>query len=54
MTMEGQGTVLIVDDSREFGLVTKTLVEVEGYSACLAASGAEALHHCRERRIRLR
>ncbi len=51
MTMEAQGTVLIVDDNREFGLVTKTLVEVEGFSACLAATAVEALRQCHERRI---
>jgi len=44
-------TVLIVDDSREFGLVTKTLVEVEGFAACLAETGTEALKYCRERDV---
>jgi DNA-binding NtrC family response regulator len=41
-------TVLIVDDDHEFGSVTKTLVEVEGFAARLATTGAEALNYCRE------
>jgi len=48
MVSGSKNTVLIVDDNQEFGLVTKTLVEVEGMRACLAATGAEALQRCRE------
>ncbi len=44
-------TVLIVDDNQEFGLVTRTLVEVEGFRACLATTGPEALRYCREQAI---
>ncbi len=44
-------TVLIVDDNLEFSLVTQTLVEVEGFTACLAATGVEALSCCRERSV---
>jgi DNA-binding NtrC family response regulator len=44
-------TVLIVDDNQEFGLVTKTLVEVEGFAASLAENGAEALSYCREHAV---
>jgi DNA-binding NtrC family response regulator len=51
MANESQNTVLIVDDNREFGLATKTLVEIEGFSACLAATAGEALRHCRDRTI---
>ncbi len=51
MSLERQGTVLIVDDNQEFGLVTKTLVEVEGFSARLASTGAEALQNCRDQSI---
>jgi DNA-binding NtrC family response regulator len=43
--------VLIVDDNQDFGLVTKTLVEVEGFTAYRAATGAEALNCCREHSI---
>jgi two-component system response regulator AtoC len=46
-----QETVLIVDDNREFALTTKTLVEVEGFSACLAGTAVEAFQHCRARTI---
>ncbi len=46
--MSSNRRVLIVDDDQEFGLVTKNLVEIEGFSACLATSGAEALRLCRE------
>jgi DNA-binding NtrC family response regulator len=49
--MEMQETVLIVDDNQEFGLVTKTLVEVEGFAAYLATTGAEASSCCREHPI---
>src|SRR5919201_226868 len=38
-----QGKVLIVDDDPEFSVVVKNLVEIEGFSARVAASGAEAL-----------
>ncbi|MFN8001256.1 MAG: sigma-54 dependent transcriptional regulator [Acidobacteriota bacterium] len=41
--MNPQGRVLIVDDDPEFGLVAKSLVEVEGLAAELVASGQEAL-----------
>lgn len=37
------GKVLIVDDDAEFGLVARSLVEVEGFSAHLVSSEAEAL-----------
>ncbi len=48
MSTKSQGSILIVDDNQEFGLVTKTLVEVEGFSARLATTGAEALRCCRD------
>ncbi len=48
MSIGPQGTILIVDDNQEFGFVTKTLVEAEGFSASLATTGAEALLHCRD------
>jgi len=41
-----QGRVLIVDDDPEFGVVAQNLVEIEGFSARLATSGAEALQLC--------
>src|SRR5712692_8802214 len=41
-----QGRVLIVDDDPEFGVVAQNLVEIEGFSACLATSGAQALQLC--------
>jgi DNA-binding NtrC family response regulator len=37
---------LIVDDDAEFGLVAKSLVEVEGFSAQLVKTGPEALACC--------
>jgi DNA-binding NtrC family response regulator len=40
--------VLIVDDDREFGLVAMSLVEVEGFSARLVTTGAEALEACHD------
>jgi DNA-binding NtrC family response regulator len=46
--MNASGRVLIVDDDPEFGVVAKNLVEVEGFSAQLARSGAEALQVCDE------
>ncbi len=46
MPEESQRTILIVDDNPEFGLVTKTLVEVEGFSAQWARTGSEALRCC--------
>ncbi len=51
MSDEPPKTVLIVDDNLDFGLVTKTLVEVEGFSACLAPTGAEALRLCHDQAI---
>jgi len=41
-----QARVLIVDDDPEFGVVAKNLVEIEGFAADLATSGAEALRLC--------
>ena len=41
-----QGRVLIVDDDPDFSTVTRELVEIEGYSARLAMSGAEAMQLC--------
>ena len=49
--MKHPGTILIVDDDREFGLVTKILLETEGFSACLATTGDEALKICRDQAI---
>jgi DNA-binding NtrC family response regulator len=43
-----QGSVLIVDDDPDFTAVTQSLVEIEGYSASLARSGAEAVRLCHE------
>jgi DNA-binding NtrC family response regulator len=40
-----------VDDDPEFSLVAKTLIEVEGFAAILAATGAEASKRCRDQRI---
>ncbi len=51
MSTGSQGTVLIVDDNLEFGRVTKTLIENEGFSACLAVNGADALSCCHDRII---
>ncbi len=51
MSNVSRETILIVDDSQEFGLTTKTLVEVEGFSAFLAATGADALRCCRDEAI---
>jgi DNA-binding NtrC family response regulator len=48
MLTDSQERVLIVDDDQEFGIVTKNLVELEGFSACLVRSGAEALRLCSE------
>src|SRR5438132_5455351 len=45
--------VLIVDDDPEFGTVAKNLVEIEGFAADLATSGAEALRLCGEGRYDL-
>ena len=44
--MNTQGRVLIVDDDPEFGLVAQNLIEVEGLSAQLVASGDQALAIC--------
>ena len=41
-------TVMVVDDNREFVQTTKTLLEVEGFASCLAATGAQALQCCRD------
>lgn len=46
--MNARGKVLIVDDDQEFGIVAKNLVEVEGFSAQLVTSGAEALEVCND------
>ena len=43
MPSDPQPRVLIVDDDEEFSLVVRNLVEVEGFAAAVAASGAEAL-----------
>jgi two-component system, NtrC family, response regulator AtoC len=45
--------ILIVDDNQPFSQVTKTLVESEGFSVCLAANGADALSCCHNRVIDL-
>jgi DNA-binding NtrC family response regulator len=45
--MNSRGRVLIVDDDHEFGLVAMSLIEVEGFSASLVTSGAEALEACK-------
>ncbi len=46
VVMNIRGRVLIVDDDPEFGIVARNLIEVEGFSAQLARSGAEALRIC--------
>ncbi len=51
MSSEPRRTVLIVDDNEEFGLVTKTLAEIEGFDVFLAATGAEALRRCDDQGI---
>ncbi len=48
MATTHQGRVLIVDDDPDFGAVAQSLVEIEGYSASLAMSGAEAMQLCQE------
>ncbi len=51
MSKEPQGTILIVDDDQEFALVTKTQVEIEGFNAFWARTGAEALKYCDDEAI---
>ncbi len=48
MSATHQGRVLIVDDDRDFSMVMQSLVEIEGYTAKLAMSGAEAVELCHE------
>ncbi len=48
MSATHQGRVLIVDDDPDFSAVARSLVEIEGYTASLAMSGAEALQLCHE------
>ena len=43
MPVPTHGRVLIVDDDPEFGLVAKSLIEVEGFSGRLALAAPEAL-----------
>ena len=42
-TREPLGTVLVVDDDREFARAVADLLELEGFRAILAADGREAL-----------
>jgi CheY-like chemotaxis protein len=42
-TRESLGTVLIVDDDRDFGRSVAELLELEGFRAILASDGREAL-----------
>lgn len=48
MSPTHQGKVLIVDDDPDFSAVAQSLVEVEGYRASLAMSGADAVRLCHE------
>jgi PAS domain S-box-containing protein len=45
---KAQGTVLVVEDSREVAEVTTTLIEQLGYRVVRAENAAEALRHLRE------
>jgi DNA-binding NtrC family response regulator len=45
------GTVLIADDDPDFREATRTLIEVEGYSALVASSAAETLACCRSQSV---
>jgi two-component system, NtrC family, response regulator AtoC len=49
--MKNSGMILIADDDPDFRLSTKILVEVEGFSVCLAATAAEALRCCRDENV---
>ncbi len=49
--MKNPATILIADDDREFCVATKTLVEVEGFAARVAATGAETLAACRDQAV---
>ncbi len=49
--MKHPGTILIADDDPDFCLTTRTLVEVEGFSTCVAATGPETLALCRDRAV---
>ncbi len=51
MPEEHQGNVLIVDDDEVFNQVTKTLIEVEGFSASVATTGTEAIKQCRKQAV---
>ncbi len=45
---QAQGTVLLVEDSREVAEVTSTLIEQLGYRVVLAENATEALHHLQQ------
>ena len=45
---EGQGTVLVVEDSRDVAAVTTTLLEQLGYRVVRAENAAEALRHLQQ------
>src|SRR5437588_1476322 len=49
MSSNHRGSVLIVDDDPEFRVVAQNLIELEGFAARVAASGAEALRLCDKR-----
>jgi len=51
MSNDSAGTVLIVDDDRDFGQVTGTLVESAGFSPRLASREKEALDYCRSQPV---
>jgi PAS domain S-box-containing protein len=48
----GTETILVVDDEESVRTVVRAILQVQGYSVALAASGAEALEACRRRRNR--
>ena len=47
-TMQAQGTVLVVEDSRDVADVTATLLEQLGYRVVRAENAAEALRHLQQ------
>jgi DNA-binding NtrC family response regulator len=51
MAGDDKKTVMVVDDNLEFVQSTKILLEVEGFSTCLAATGSQALKCCRDHAI---
>src|SRR6185312_12918838 len=45
---QGEGTILMVEDSREVAEVTSTLLEQLGYRVVRAENAAEALRHLKQ------